>query len=70
MPKVKQELDNLRQKDLTALRRELTESQQTLQKSRVELAFGRLPNVSTINRLRRQIARVQTIISEKEASNA
>ncbi len=59
----------LRDKDLKALRTDLTESQTSLQKARVELAFGRLKDVSQLNKLRKSIARLQTLLHEKERSN-
>ncbi len=70
MAKMTKDLETVRQKDVIALHLELRESQSTLQKSRVDLAFGRLPKVSEINRIRKHIARLQTVIGQKAKAAA
>ncbi len=70
MAKPTSELEQLRQKDLTVLNRELQECNLKLQRSTVDLAFGRLPKTSQIRLLRRQIARLKTVLKEKEMTHA
>lgn len=70
MAKVTQELETLRKKDAKTLKTELTESQAKLQKARVDFAFGRMKSPAAINQLRKQIARIQTILKQQEASHA
>lgn len=69
MSKIAQQLESLRQKDVKALRQELKEAQAQLQKSRVDLAFGHANKPSELRSTRKQIARLQTILQEKEHSN-
>lgn len=70
MAKVTNTLETLRQKDVKALQQELADVRVALQKARVDLAFGRLPKPSEVMKMRKQIARIQTVLSEKEAVNA
>lgn len=70
MAKTKQVLETLRQKDVKTLRAELSDNQTKLQKARVDLAFGRLKTHSTVNDLRKTVARIQTVLKEQEAQNA
>ncbi len=70
MAKTKQNLESLRSKDAKTLRTDLSKVNTELQKARVDLAFGRLKKTSTINELRKQIARLQTFLSEQESHNA
>lgn len=70
MAKITKALESIRAKDATALHKEMAELKVTLQKSRVDLAFGRLPNLSSVNATRKQIARIETILKEKETTHA
>jgi large subunit ribosomal protein L29 len=70
MSKLQKTLESIRSKDHAALKKELAELKVSLQKSRVELAFGRLPNVSQINEMRKQIARIETVLKQKETTHA
>lgn len=70
MTKSQQELTTLRQKDQKSLLKELSESRLALQKARVELAFGRLKKTSTINELKKKIARIETVSRTLEVTNA
>ncbi len=70
MAKTTQDFTKLREKDAKALRTELSTAQADLQKARVDLAFGRLKDVSRVSKLRKQVARIQTLLHEKERSNA
>ena len=69
MPKLKQDMKQLREKDVKSLRTELAASQTDLQKARVNFAFGRLKDTSNLNALRKNIARLQTLLREKEHTN-
>jgi ribosomal protein L29 len=65
-----QTLESLRTKDAKALRAELADLQSQLQKARVDIGFGRTTKTSMLPELRKQAARIQTILKEQEASNA
>lgn len=64
--KLKQELQKLRTQDAKVLRQERDKTQIALQKAKVDLAFGRATKPSAIRELRKQIARVETVLQEKE----
>lgn len=66
MAKLKQTIESIRQKDLPMIVKELDELRAAWQKARVDLAFGRLPNISFIRETRKQIARLETIKRQKE----
>lgn len=70
MTKAKEERQTLRNKDSKILKKELAESEAVLQKTKVNVAFGRLKMTSLIAKRRKQIARIKTILREKEASHA
>ncbi len=70
MAKVKQELEILRQKEVKVLQQDLAEAQTALQKNNVDIAFGRSTKVSTLRQLRQQVARIKTVIREKESTHA
>jgi ribosomal protein L29 len=70
MSKLKQELEGLRQKDAASLKTQLAEARIALQKARIDAAFSRLQKTSTIATIRKQIARLQTLLNEKEMPNA
>lgn len=70
MTKVKEERQTLRNRDNKVLKKELAELETVLQKTRVNVAFGQLKMTSLIAKRRKQIARIKTILREKEASHA
>lgn len=70
MAKIKQSLETLRKKDAKALRAELVDLKAQLQKARVDIGFGRTTKTAAMTELRKQIARIQTILKEQEAVNA
>lgn len=69
MSKIQQEMTTWRQKDASILRTQLQQTQQELQKARVDLAFGRSAKPSVIQVLRRRAARLKTLIRAKEIIN-
>lgn len=69
MANIKQQLEGLRKKDTKALMAELATVQAELQKARVNIAFGRLTKPSVITELRKQAARIQTVLKQQEAQN-
>ncbi len=70
MAKLKLQRETIRSKQSPALAEQLAETQLKLQKARVDLAFGRLTKPATISQLRKEVARLQTILKEKEMTNA
>jgi large subunit ribosomal protein L29 len=60
----------LRQLDDSALERRLSEAQEELFNLRFQLATGQLDNVSRITAVRRDVARIHTIIREREIESA
>jgi large subunit ribosomal protein L29 len=61
---------DLRRLDDTALGRRLAEAQEELFNLRFQLATGQLDNVSRIKAVRRDVARIHTIIREREIESA
>lgn len=70
MAKTKQTVESLRKMDAKALRAELATVQSQLQQTRVDLGFGRTTKTASLTQLRKQAARIQTILNEQEAANA
>ena len=66
MAKIKQYIEELRAKDQKTLTAELVKMQIALQKARVDMAFSRLKDNSSIDKTRKQIARLKTVMAEKE----
>ncbi len=61
---------DLREKDETALRKELSELRREGFRLRMQQGTGQLGRPSEIKRVRRDIARVLTILAEREAAGA
>lgn len=58
-------LQDLRGKDIAGLEKEVVVSIKKLGNLRAELAVGKLTNHQAINKLRKNIARMKTLMSEK-----
>ncbi|MGH8161682.1 MAG: 50S ribosomal protein L29 [Gammaproteobacteria bacterium] len=58
--------DDLREKDQTALRKELEELRREGFKLRMQRGSGQLGRPSEVKRVRREIARVMTVLGERE----
>jgi large subunit ribosomal protein L29 len=58
--------DELRQLTDEVLADKLTEAKQELWKRRLDLATGQLDNTSELNKYRREIARITTLVRERE----
>ena len=70
MSKVKEFKSNLREFNLTELRDKLVELKEELFNLRFQLATGSLDKNSRIRQVKRDIARVHTVIREKELADA
>lgn len=57
----------LRLKSRDELIRSLSDESETLRKARFELAQGRVKNIRTIRETRRGIARLRTVLREKQS---
>lgn len=64
--KLKQQREALRELTLSDLRDRLKDAKEELFNLRFQLAIGQLDNHARISRVRREIARIHTIIREKE----
>jgi large subunit ribosomal protein L29 len=58
-------LQDLRSKDVIGLGKDVATSSKKLNTLRAELAVGKLTNHASINKLRKDIARMKTLITEK-----
>ena len=58
----------LRQKSVDELKSELTENLKEQFKLRMQQAAGQLARTSEVKRVRREIARINTILSEKKVA--
>jgi len=58
--------DELRQLTDEVLADKLTEAKQELWKRRLDLATGQLDNTSDLSKYRREIARITTLVRERE----
>ena len=63
--KTKKYLDNLKGKSLTELNQDLISAKKELFNLRFQNATNQLDNTGRIKEVRRNIARIQTVISEK-----
>ena len=63
--KTKKYLDNLKGKSLTELNQDLVSAKKELFNLRFQNATNQLDNTGRIKEVRRNIARIQTVISEK-----
>jgi large subunit ribosomal protein L29 len=68
--KLKQEREDLRKLDKAALRARLIESKQELFNLRFMLTTGGTNNNAEVNRVKKSIARIHTILREKELSQS
>ena len=65
----KKELQNLHQKSLTELTKMLNDLNQELIKDKFELQTGKLKNVHNVKTKRKLIARIMTIMTEKQLAD-
>ena len=65
--KIKELLSDLRSKSVEELNAELVAAKKELFNLRFQNATNQLDNTSRIKEVRKQIARIQTVISEKSA---
>lgn len=63
-----EELKSLRDKDLTQLKEELVAVEKELLNLRFRKSVNQIPDSSIINKLKKKIARIETIAKEKELS--
>ena len=64
--KTKDELNNLKQKPLAELETDLKAKKSELLNLRFQLAVGQLENTAAISECKKDIARVKTIIRQRE----
>ena len=64
--KTKDELNNLKQKTLAELETDLKAKKSELLNLRFQLAIGQLENTAAISECKKDIARVKTIIRQRE----
>ena len=64
--KTKDELNNLKQKTLAELETDLKAKNSELLNLRFQLAIGQLENTAAISECKKDIARVKTIIRQRE----
>ena len=62
-------IDDLKSKSVSELNNDLVAAKKELFNLRFQNATNQLNNTSRIKEVRRNIARIQTVISEKEAAN-
>ena len=62
-------LEELREKDLKALNEELVEAKKELFNLRFQNATNQLDNTARIGQVRKNIARIQTVITAKSVEN-
>jgi len=67
---VKRDLDSLRAMDVSALLEELAEAKQQALRLRFGLATGQQDNTSELGRVRRRIARINTVLRAREIAAA
>ena len=67
--KTKKYIDDLKSKSVSELNNDLVAAKKELFNLRFQNATNQLNNTSRIKEVRRNIARIQTLISEKEAAN-
>ena len=67
--KSKKYIDDLKSKSVSELNNDLVAAKKELFNLRFQNATNQLTNTSRIKEVRRNIARIQTVISEKEAAN-
>lgn len=62
----RQDLEKIRSKSLSQLKNEIQEKRQELLDFRLQAALGKLKNVKEVKLKRKDIARILTIIREKQ----
>jgi len=62
------DIKELRSKNAGELSRDLSEKREALRRFRFELASGRIKNIRMIRETRRSIAKILTVLAEKEKS--
>ena len=67
--KTKDELNNLKQKTLAELETDLKAKKSELLNLRFQLAVGQLENTAAISECKKDIARVKTIIRQREMAD-
>ena len=67
--KTKDELNNLKQKTLAELETDLKAKKSELLNLRFQLAIGQLENTAAISECKKDIARVKTIIRQRELAD-
>ena len=67
--KTKKYIDDLKSKSVSELNNDLVAAKKELFNLRFQNATNQLNNTRRIKEVRRNIARIQTVISEKEAAN-
>ena len=67
--KTKEYLNELRSKSVQELNEDLVAAKKELFNLRFQNATNQLDNTSRINEVRKQIARIQTVISESKAAD-
>ena len=58
-------LQDLRSKDIASLEKQVATSVKKMNTLRAELAVGKLTNHASVNKLRKDIARIKTLITEQ-----
>lgn len=61
--------EELRKKTLEELNKLLIESKKKLQDLKFDLSLGKVKNINIVRGLKKDIARIQTIIKEKNLNN-
>lgn len=62
----KQDLVSLKNKTIDELQKSLGEAKEQSQKIRVEVSLGKSKNVHTLNKKKKEIAKLKTVIREKQ----
>jgi large subunit ribosomal protein L29 len=68
--KVKEELKDLREKDAEELLKERASVEKELLNLRFRKSVNQIPDTSLIQKLKRKIARIETVIAEKQVTEA
>jgi large subunit ribosomal protein L29 len=68
--KAKEELDKLKEKDVEALVVERVSAEKEILNLRFRKSVNQIPDTSRIGKLRKKIARIETLIKEKQLIEA
>ncbi len=63
------DLTELRQKSKNELKKTLQDSQERLRQLRFDLAAGKIKNVREIRKIKKEIARILTLLNEQKTMN-